>query len=415
MYKNYTIYISFFLLWTPFMNAQIEQISVGPGYAMQAYYDLATGEITQVSNDAWDIAFSNQGQLDGGIFINESPSAEGNQILLFLSDSSAWDAVSTDTSLYADSLAIYNAELDWTEGAFNSVKDPGSPFDYGWGAYNPMTHMLEGNRIFVIKQRDGLFLKFQVSTLSGGQYIFRYAALNGSNEVLDTVAKGNDYPALIHYSFATQDIVEMPTDYDLVFARYTTSLDAGGGLFLEYLVTGVLLGPGTEAITLDSVDVETVTYTAYQDSFSAVPTTIGHEWKSFALSTFSWEIDEDRLHFVKTSDGEIYKIVFYDFEGSMTGITTLEKTLVGSISSSAARFEDVGISAFPNPATDFLQIQGVEANTLLSIFDYQGRLLVERIIRSNDRIDVSTLNSGTYILSLKHDRKVVSQPLIINR
>ena len=413
MIKNFTLILLAFIATNLLLTAQVEQVSVNPSYTHQAYYNLATGEVTQVPNDAWDIAFSNDGVQDAGVFINESASLDGNSVKAYLSLEADWATAITDVSVFSDTTTIlYNAEQNWIEGAFNSMRIPNSPFDYGWGEYNPPTNSVVGNKIFVIQKRDGSFIKFQILQLIDGEYSFRYADLDGSNEAT-AIASKNDAGEnpLIYFSFDSGETVDMPTDYDLVFQRYTTDVDDGTGTFIPYNVTGVLLSPGAEAVIADGVDPASVSESDYTGEYTTTPIVIGHHWKIFDF-TAGWMIDEDRAQFVKTKNGDIYKIVFFDFEGSLTGITTLEKTKV-VLSSTQLTASDVGITVYPNPTADFVYISGNKDYYNAMIYDAKGQLVLnEKIDLGKAQLNLNELNSGLYTLVLRNEDTVVNHRLI---
>lgn len=412
MKKIFTLSI-FTLLITSFLAAQIDQISVGPSYSQQAYYSLSTGEIETVTNEAWDISFSAIGQQDAGIFFNESATFMSAPLKVFLSDSQNWLEEITNTESYVDSVALQNPDLNWTEGAFNTVKDPSSQLDYGWGMYNPQTNTIEGNKVFVIKKRNGSFFKMQVESLSGGIYIMNYADLDGNNEKTYEINKADAENGMVHFSFATDDVVEMPTNYDLIFQRYTTPLDAGDGSFIEYTVTGVLLANGTEAVLVDGVDPTSVIESDYDDQYSTLPTTIGHSWKSFSFSS-GWLIDEDRTHFVKTADSEIYQLTFYDFEGSSTGITTLERTFITSVSTEEEISSDISISIFPNPTTDYFSVKSAEDfNLNITITNISGQVIKRLETSTNNKISVIGLPLGIYNISIQLPGLITTKKLVV--
>ena len=60
------------------------------------------------------------------------------------------------------------------------------------------------------------------------------------------------------------------------------------------------------------------------------------------------------------------------------------------------QFQDISI--YPNPITDFLYIEA--QNTLVSISDMYGRKLLDQYVGNDIVLDLSFLNSGTYILSI---------------
>ena len=401
------------LLFISSISAQIDQVSVGASYNQQAYYSLSTGESVVITNDAWDIAFSTSGQQDAGVFFNESASLSNPALQVFLADTEDWTSPITDTDSFTDEVALQNPEANWTEGAMNSIKDPSSPFDYGWGAYNPQNHTIEGAKIFVIKKRDGSFIKFRVESLSGGIYTMQFADLDGTNEVSFQIDKNESIGALAYYSFESQDVVDMPTDYDLIFQRYTTPLDAGDGTFLEYTVTGVLLAPGVQAVVADGIDPSSVSESDYADQYSSLPTTIGHTWKVFDFSA-GWIIDEDRTHFIKDRNGDTYQLTFYDFEGSGTGTTTMERNLITSVATSEVPFVDQYLSVFPNPSTAYFVID-MEYDTELKvmIMDNYGRHIRSLNTMSNTPVSVAELSEGIYNISIQGEDFVTVNRLMI--
>lgn len=408
MKKIFTIITALFVGLNLQAQDNVKMVSVGPSYTQQAYYNLEAGEAESISADSWDISFTSFGQTDAGIFINESTPLGGNGLLLYYLEGKTWDDAITASEV-ENSVILYNAEQNWTDGAFNSLKDDSSPFDFGWGAYNPQTHQIAGNKLFAVVKRDGSVLKLEIQSLSSEGYTFRFANLDGSDEVSAVLPKeeGEDF---IYYSFNTQAKVDAPSnDYDLIFQRYTTPLDNGGET-LEYTVTGVLLAPGTSAVVADGVDPETVTFDQYEDQLSDYPKTIGHTWKSFSFST-GWELDTDRVQFIKTANDKIYKIAFVDFEGSGTGISTFTQDLVGTVNTEELRKKAIEFSVYPNPTADYVNIDGAE-NAHIYIIDGSGRQVAEISDYQNESISLLPYASGVYQI-LVAQRGVVQSTSII--
>ena len=130
---------------------QIDQlVTMGPGYGNQVYYSLSTGETTAIPLTSWDIAFS-VANRDASVFVNESVnSSQANptpEVEVYYS--AAADFESADTTDIID--RVYNKEITWEAGAFNSILDEQNPFDLGWGAYNPATNTVNSSTIFFIK------------------------------------------------------------------------------------------------------------------------------------------------------------------------------------------------------------------------------------------------------------------------
>ena len=73
------------------------------------------------------------------------------------------------------------------------------------------------------------------------------------------------------------------------------------------------------------------------------------------------------------------------------------------------------ISVYPNPAKEWIQLKGtVSPNSKLVIYNYLGQVELEQNVNSNDKLNISFLNSGVYILQLKDmDSDVQNFRLII--
>ena len=57
------------------------------------------------------------------------------------------------------------------------------------------------------------------------------------------------------------------------------------------------------------------------------------------------------------------------------------------------------LSVYPNPAKDQLQVNGVETNTLIRIYDMTGKVVMQQTATENTIINVSELNRGVYMVS----------------
>ncbi|MEO1437338.1 MAG: HmuY family protein, partial [Bacteroidota bacterium] len=249
------IFVSFSLC----SKAQFDQVTVGPGYANQTYLTLSGAQAYSYDHTSWDIAFdlSLQG---AGIIVNEAvASVQGPPpaaVELYTSTSTDF-GTATEADM-AD--RIYNEDVAWTDGAFNSVKNEADPFDLGWGSYVPANNSVAGTRVFFIRLRNGELKKLIIELLSGGQYTFKYANTDGSNEVTRSVSK-TDYSGktMVYYSIQNDVFLDLePDNWDFVFTRYVTPLDDGSGNILDYTVTGALSNAGVQVAQANGVDPENI-------------------------------------------------------------------------------------------------------------------------------------------------------------
>ena len=81
--------------------------------------------------------------------------------------------------------------------------------------------------------------------------------------------------------------------------------------------------------------------------------------------------------------------------------------------------EDFQVSFFPNPASDFLNINfGTlsDSNYTFSIVDVNGKRVLERKINNPsllEKIDISQFQSGVYLVALETNSKVIRRKIVI--
>ncbi|MBP6234964.1 MAG: T9SS type A sorting domain-containing protein [Saprospiraceae bacterium] len=418
MQKFFTIVLCFFTVF--FSKAQsFQEISTGAGYNKQSFIKLNDGSQKQVNNDAWDLAFTAFGFQDAGIFINESSGSSMGQNLPL---TELYYALTDDFGAAIDLEAIkdykyLNSEASWNFGAFNEVRDTLNPYDFGWGVYQPASNRVIGNKVYVLKLRNGEYRKIKIESLTGTTYTFRYAKLDGSGEVTKTLNKLTDNKGqkLIFFSFTTNETVDvLPSGgFDLMYCRYISiAKDPNGTIVQQYNVTGVLTGPGILTAEADGVNPKTVTYVDYTDKLSTQTDIIGYDWKT--LTGISWVLDQDKVFFVKTTDNHMWRLHFIDFEGSSTGTAVMEKTDLGLFSSST---DLVGVQTgiFPNPVDDQLILSlditedsGSDIN--IDITNVNGQVMVNRVVKNQQGLKVFEIstgdwNKGTYFVRISNSSK----------
>jgi hypothetical protein len=404
---------SFFLLFSVLIATQaksqtIQEIATGAGYQKQSYLQLATGIEKQVTNTAWDIAFSVFGQQDAAVFVNES---SGSSMGQSLPQVELYDALTDnfeevlDPTLLTD-FRLFNSEKSWLYGAFNERRDTLNAFDFGWGSYNFQTNQVVGNAVYLIKLPNGQYRKLKIESLAGTTYTFTYANLDGTGLQTKTINKTDHAgKTLAYFNLQTGNTVDVePTTggFDLLYCRYSTHLfDPGTMAFISYNVTGIINGRGVKAAKADGVNPSTVSYADYQNKLLPNLDVIGHDWKSF--SGASWTVDADRVFFLKTSDNRVWKLYFIDFEGSTTGKAVFEKTDLGVISP-VLNPALPGLEAvlYPNPVQDLLTIAldipgNVAPNAQLEVVDIQGRLLVQQPIALHQGFQVLQVPSSSWM------------------
>ncbi len=393
-----------------------QEISTGNGYNKQSFVKLSENTQKQVPNDAWDLAFTAFGVQDAGIFINESSGSSMGQNLpqteLYYANTDDFYASLTALDLNIISAKKYlNTEKSWSYGAFNELRDTLNPFDYGWGKYVPSSNKVIGDKLYILKLRNGSYKKIKIESLSGTTYILKYANLDNSDEVTKSLNKNTDNKGqkFIFFSFTTNETVDvLPAGgFDLMYCRYIAiAVDPNGTIVQQYNVTGILTGPGVKTAIADGVDPVSVSYSDYKDKLSSRTDVIGYDWKT--LTGTSWALDQDRVFFVKTADNHLWKLQIIDFEGSSTGTAVLEKTDLGV--SATSDLLNVKANVYPNPANAEVMVSldiapQNNSDLRLEVSDLNGQVLMNTNVKNAEgfqvlQINTNDWNKGVYLLRI---------------
>lgn len=411
--------ISFFAL-----DAQIT-VTVAPGYSQQVFYRLADDATTNVVNDDWDIAFSTIGLQDAGVHINESASFQFGATLpeleVYLTSNTWDDPTPIDPTLFDDSQRVYNDEQSWNYGgAFNQTRDVTNPFDFGWGTYDFRTNLVTGDLVFAIKMRDQSWKKFTIEGINITTYTFRYADLDGSNEVSVSFDKEDYAGSMAYFSFATGELLDnVPVNWDMMFTRYSTPIEVGG-VVANYVVTGAINNHGIESALVSGVDPVNVDLLSYVDSLTKEIGTIGYDWKEF---NSVWDVYDDYVYLIKDLDENYWKLYFTEFAGSGSGNITFVKEplfLSSSTSEQNALVETFGVS--PNPAQGNTQVvfewEQSAAVIKAELVNLHGQVVRNYPLAVRQGLNAFTLNdlpeiSGLYFLRISDGSKQSAAKLMI--
>jgi hypothetical protein len=358
-----------------------DSIVMGPGYADDIYYSFEDGIVATVSRTNWDIGFRTS--LWTATIITNG--AAGVNLYTYpKSDTSGWNTV--DTSGMAGWIVLYDDENDWETGAFN-INQSGHP-DYGWGKYNPITHDVVGDSLYILKTIDGSFKKIwiQRKNSSANTYYIRHAGLDGSN---DHVAELNINPYtdknFVYYDFATEAFIDRDTDtatWDLLFTKYMAIQENG----TPYPVVGVLNNIGVPASAFYKITPDFIDYMSLP--FDSTKSPVGWEWKTFDMGTFTWTVDDSAAFFVRSQEDNVYKLVFKKFEGSSTGKIIFEKELMSS--AGIIDRESAGEAlVYPNPVKEHLTVDfgnEITGTADVAIFDISGRQVYSSRVELHDHL-----------------------------
>lgn len=406
-----------------FGQVTTETVSIGASGANQVWYNLEEGIKATHPLAEWDIAFHIGSLMDAGVHVNES---SGRSLFLYPGDlEDDWNNVDTTGMVWE---ALYNSPTRWNQGAFNSVRDLNNQYDYGWGEYVQAMHGVKGNKIFILKLSEEVYKKLAITKLSdaGTTYYFKYANLNGSDEVERTVDKSsyNDN-VLVYYSFDNDEVlVREPgiEDWDLVFTNYSDwAANPFTGELEIHGVSGVLSHPEVEIAQVDGVE-DVDTYSDWEGaSYSSDINVIGYDWKEFDMDIFQYVFAENRVYFVKSNVGEVWKLIFTGYGGAGNGNMIFTKEKLTSLGVSNNEMTKAEVFVYPNPASSTVSLllnNMANEESSIQFVNMQGQVVYQNEVKGATNFEVKNitidnLDAGVYFVNVSSGTQVVTQKLII--
>lgn len=382
-----------------FATAGLAQTAItldqGEGYANDVFYSLSDGVVATVQSGNWDLAFDVTSPFSNAIRVNDG---NGRELALYPGGGvEAWDAV--DTAGFSEWNRLHNGLDSWFNGAFN-VGTTSDPSDFGWGEYTgPPLHQVIGDSIYIIGLPDGSARKLRIDLLNMGEWTFTHAALDGSDE--ETVVMNmsdTENRRFLYYSFSEGWIDREPAldSWDFVLTRYV-----GPTTYGMYPTTGVLLNADRPASVAEGVAPSDAVLADFPVT-DAPYTLIGNGWKT--LEGWSWELVPDLSYFVQANNGDVYHLVFTSFEGSATGITTLNAELVSTLN--VAEVAASALRAFPNPVAEGpVRLTGWQGRAEVTVWSASGRLM-NRFVTADAVVDLNASNwsSGVYLVQVQDEQ-----------
>jgi len=379
-----------------------QTVVMGPGYANEVYYQFTTFNTYETPRTSWDLSF-NTSPESGSILIND-----GNLTTLWSypwGDTTAWATL--DTFLLYTYPLLYNDPDEWNNGAFNRTST-GYP-NYGWGSYNQASQVITGDSLYIIQLADGSYKKIWIvkKNTAENSWLFRYANLDGSDSQ-EVSFDCDPYTGKDLVGFNLQ--TNLPVDYrpvkeswDILFTKYMAWHPTGAPV----VVTGVLSNPAIVAKKFYPVDPD---FNDWQSApWDSSRSTIGWDWKWFDLGSFTYSIVDSMVFYVKEQAGNVYRLKFTGFEGTSTGVIDFGIALVLGVGIDDGEPSEVGISLWPNPAKDLLNVSmenGKSASGMntVSILDMAGRTVMnKRLPPGQDHVtwNISELSPGPYLLEVR--------------
>jgi hypothetical protein len=407
-------------------NAQLalDTVAMGNSYATNKWYSLAEDEIDSASATNWEIAFAATSAMTSPLTtaIHINPKT----VSLFEAENELPMDFAAITSFDNNWPQLLNTDTLWSYGAFNVPVTPSIGIDYGFGTYNTGTHVIEANRVFILRYgtQNFTYKKIMITldpNNGANYYIVKHANLDNSETVVDTLdIAAHDGKNFFYYRATDSTVLDREPsneNWDLLFTQYTDNT-------MAYTVTGVLHNLGVEAAkAINVADVNTYNDFLAED-FSPYINTIGYDWKTLNQQMSGYDIADSTVYFVKALNGDIWKIVFTGFQGSMAGGQfQFGKEMITTASVNNANGKnEASLAIYPNPASggnvNVIYNLNNNATAKLMVTDITGRVVIANQLNGNKGlhqhiINTQNLAAGTYIINVMTDAGAMQQKLIV--
>ncbi|MCK9481512.1 MAG: T9SS type A sorting domain-containing protein [Bacteroidia bacterium] len=395
----------------------------------QIYYSFKTQNQHVADAVGWDLAFS----VQNTIIPNQTLQAttirvnNGKSVKVYLApdsiDVSNFSALDT-TGYKSTWTELLDSDSTWDIGAFNTGLDltippsMGGP-KYGWGNYDEDSHDVKSlGRVYLIV-RGNVFRKLYFGDLVGDNtYHFTYADLDNNNQHTDSIKK-SAYPDryFVYYDLTNKTVKDLEpskADWDVVFTNYWTLVHSPMGPSQMMSYPGTLSKKGVKVARIENELLDSAW--GATRNFTEQINTIGGDWKTHVFDSLgSRYVYKDSLSFVIDNGGDsLYLLHFTRYGGSANTrmVFEFQKTAkpVGPIDG-VAIVSKSNLLVYPNPVSSelFLDVEGIAQ---IQILDLQGKTIINKELNHTNKIDVSNLPNGLYIIKVIMNNDVYTSKIL---
>lgn len=370
-------------------------------YRLVFYRVSDGGRLDTAAYNSWHLAFEVPG------FTAAIRANFGAGLIVWRTNRPATTAAWSALTLSDTSARLYDSDTSWSIGAFNTTATSDS-FDLGWGNYDLVTHAINGDSLHILRLPDGSYRKLWLERLQSGVYYFKYANLDGTNEVSAQAPKSlAPRRGFVYYNLLTQQALNLePVDslWDLVFTQYLTFLPPNR---TPYPVVGALQNRRVSVARIPlSPDADPDTLSPSLYPYASAINTIGYDWKRFDMPSNTWFVGDTVYYLVRARNGEIWRIRFVAFGdsiapgGARVRYTVIERKRIGNAATLSSQGPvTLPIVAYPNPATEGVWIAtGGGVPVTIRLYNSQGQVVYERQSGGEDFVYIPRqgLSSGLY-------------------
>jgi hypothetical protein len=396
-------------------TTNVDSVTMTVGTSVDVFYNLTTGKKDTVSNRNWHLAFAVRNAQPplktmqaATVLINE-----GRGVSLYESNQSFANWSTFDTTGWKTWPAAFNSDSTWDIGAFNKNRSLSNPFDYGWGTYDMTSRDVTGSKVFLIAVDNAQnpfgaptsFRKVSIQKIVyDTMWVFTISKLDGTDSNTVTIKKKDFAGKLFaYYNMNTNTVIDrepvVAKDWNLLFTRYKALVTLGPTTIM-YPVAGVLQNNNTMAYKVQGENANSLSYDTLQ--FVSKIRTIDWDWKVITTAPGAWPIKDSMAYFTRVAN-IINKIKFTSYyAGQDRQSIVFNKTDFAGLSVNETVKNKLEVSLYPNPASEniFVFLNSNVKSAQLTISNLGGKDLISTEITADNKVDVSGLSMGMYLLTI---------------
>jgi hypothetical protein len=414
--KIFTILFLAFIANSVFsQTTNVDSVSMSVGTSVDVFYNLTTGKKDTVSNRNWHLAFAVRNAQPplktmqaATVLINE-----GRGVSIYESNQSFANWSTFDTTGWKTWPASFNSDSTWDIGAFNKNRSLSNPFDYGWGTYDMTSRDVTGSKVFLIAVDNAQnpfgspsgFRKVSIQKIAyDSMWVFTISKLDGTDSNTVTIKKKDFAGKLFaYYNMNTNTVIDrepvVAKDWNLLFTRYKALVTLGPTTIM-YPVAGVLQNNNTMAYKVQGENANSLNYDTLQ--FVSKIRTIDWDWKVITTAPGAWPVKDSLAYFTRVAN-KINKIKFTSYyAGTDRQSIVFNKTDYAGLSVNETAKNKLEVSLYPNPASEniFVSLNSNVKQAQVTISNLSGKALISTEITADNKVDVSSLPMGMYLLTI---------------
>lgn len=397
--KKFTI-SALLLTLTAGLNAQVQDsLEMGDDYVNEVYYILEDGTKSPQLFADWHLGFST-GAMSATIFTN----AKTTSVAVWQGGTNA-DFETADSTGFSTWPKLFNDSTDWSLGALNQNSIGG--MDYGWGAYSVVTHIIEGDSVYIVKAGTVTY-KVDIIKKQSGTITLRYADIADATTGTEVEIPASTYGTkdFVYFNLTDGEIKNRELEgWDL----WATQYHDWYGPNINQTVTGILTNPKWEVAIVEAGLGSQDSHTDFASgSFIAnKKNALGQSYK-WLNSSYQWEITESNVYYLQNTAGDVWKWYPTKYQGTGFGKTVFykEKMATAGVETSISQFLEI----YPNPAKDQLTVvfDSKANNAEIIVRNQMGQIVAFESLNTTtgvtqQKLDISAFSNGMYFVEINQN------------